>query len=221
MSLNKIKKTSIPIISICLFILVIILNSIQYSQNNKKYLQNKATGSKQAYGTVNLGNALLFLYDFVGINGFLNNSLLHIIYLIVTYSLLSIIEMNIGHLSLIFLLFITMIFSTCWDKFTDAICKNNIANVNGIKDGSYCCGSFILLMSLGFVLTILLKKKHNILYKLIILCLMIVLFFAIMIYEKNINYSHIQNQNSKQCLAYTWHASMYVFGILCGLQLSF
>jgi hypothetical protein len=221
MSFTKIfiNKTSIPIISIFLFILVIILNSIQYSNNNKKYLQNSVLS--YGYGTVNLDNAILFIYNFVGINGFLNNSLLHIIYLIITYSLLSLIEMNIGYLSLIFLLFITMVFSTFWDQFTDAICKNNIVSINGVGHGAYCCGSFLLLMSLGFALVILLKNINNPLHKIIILCLMIVLFFAIMVYEKNITYSHIHNNNSKQCLAYTWHGGMYVFGILCGLQLSF
>ena len=36
-----VKETSYPIISIILFIIVIILNSIQYSKNDKNYLQNK------------------------------------------------------------------------------------------------------------------------------------------------------------------------------------
>ena len=218
-----IHKTSIPIISITLFILVIILNSIQYSKNNKKYLQNQIIVSNQLYsnGTVRLENALLFLYDIVGINGFLNNSLLHILYLILTYSLLSLIEMNIGYLALIFLLFITIMFRTFWDEFQDAICKNKISMMYGIESSSYCCGSVILFMSLGFVLIILLKNINTSLYKIIILCIIICIYFVIMIVEKNTIYSHIQNKNIKQCQSYTWHAAMYVFGIVCGLQLSF
>jgi len=218
-----IHKTSIPIISITLFILVIILNSIQYSKNNKKYLQNQVIVSNQLYsnGTVRLENALLFLYDIVGINGFLNNSLLHILYLILTYSLLSLIEMNIGYLALIFLLFITIMFRTFWDEFQDAICKNKISMMYGIESSSYCCGSVILFMSLGFVLIILLKNINTSLYKIIILCIIICIYFVIMIVEKNTIYSHIQNKNIKQCQSYTWHAAMYVFGIVCGLQLSF
>ena len=92
-----VKKTHYPIISICLFIIAVVLNSIQYHKNNNTYLQDKIIISNKDYpsGTTNISNTFLYIYDFIGINGFIDNTPAHIFLLIVTYVCLSLIELNI------------------------------------------------------------------------------------------------------------------------------
>ena len=217
-----IRKTSIPILSITLFIITIILNSIQYSKNDKTYLQKNILISNDNYpnGTSRLNNSILYIYNMIGINGFLNNSILHVLYLILTYFLLALVEMNIGYISLLFLLFINIMFITFWDSFQNAICTNNISRSRTLLESPYCCGSFILFMALGFVLLILLKNINNSFYSIILLGIIVVLFFGIALYENYITYSHLPNGNVKTCQNYTWHAANYVFGILCAIILS-
>ena len=75
-----VKKTIYPIISISLFIITIVLNSIQYA-NNGNYLQNKILepnstlkSNDDTYSIIthsNINNILIFIYDLIGINGFI------------------------------------------------------------------------------------------------------------------------------------------------------
>ena len=212
-----IRKTRIPIISITLFIIAVILNSIQYHNNDKNYLQKHILISNDKYpsGTVRLKNSILYLYNMIGINGFLNNSIFHILYLILTYFLLALIEMNIGYITLLFLLFINIMFMFFWDSFQDVICANNISRSRTLSESPYCCGSFVLFMALGFVLSTLflnLPKYDNGFF---IICIMIVLFFGIVLFENYITYSNLSSGNVKTCHTYTWHTANYIFGILC------
>ena len=246
---NFVKKTKYPIISIILFIIAVVLNSIQYS-NNRNYLQNKIikydtsirtsfinttttnkngtrptnTNSMNYYTTYtnNTNNALLFIYDMIGINGFIDNTPAHIFFLIATYFLLSLVEMNIGYLPLLFLLFISLMFITFWSKFQNAICQNQFTESVGLHNPlyPYCCGSVILCIALGFVLYITQNNLHNIFIRLLIILIIIFIFFMFSLYEKYGNNADMEEGSQKTCKNYTWHASSFAFGVLCASILS-
>jgi len=218
-----VKETSYPIISILLFILVIILNSIQYSKNNE-YLQNKIKDSISTdKNKLSLQNSLLYLYDFIGINGFRSNGLSHILFYILTYFCLSLIELNIGHISLLFLLLIGIMFQFTWDGFQEAICVNSL---NSWTSGSliyspYCCGSFVLFMSLGFVLYLIQKNINNWGMRNFALFVILCTWIGCFLYDyySKLAYGDDKDGPQKTCKSFNWHAANFVFGILCAVAL--
>jgi hypothetical protein len=220
-----VKETSYPIISIILFIIVIILNSIQYSKNDKNYLQSKITENRyddnKKLKNVYLSNFILYFYDVIGINAFLYNGLLHIFYLILVYILLSLIEMNIGHIPLIILLFIIILFSSAYmDGIVNSICENSY-NIDDLRSSPYCCGSQILFTSLGFVLYLI---QHNIIqmnYYILMLFIIVLVWIGTILFDYYtvfINKKYME-EDSKVCTSLNWHASLLIFGILCGVAM--
>lgn len=216
-----IKKTKYPIISICLFFIVIILNSIQYSKNDNLYLQNKIITSNTPE---NNKNALLYFYELIGINSFISNTPAYFFVIIISYFLVSLVELNIGHTMLLFLLFIYMMFSTFWPQFRNSICENNLIP-NPIMTSPFCCGSFISVMSLGFILCLFLKNVKNInniinIYIIIfILSLIIFIFFMLSLYDRYVTDAYMPDGSAKTCNVYTWHCGNFLFGIICGFAL--
>ena len=219
-----VKETSYPIISIILFIIVIILNSIQYSKNDE-FLQNKIEEKRyddnKKLKNVYLSNFILNFYNIIGINAFLYNGLLHIFYLIFVYILLSLIEMNIGHIPLIILLFIIILFNSAYmNGIVNSICENSY-NINDLRTSPYCCGSAILFTSLGFVLYLI---QHNIIqmnyYILMLFIIVLAWIFTILFdyYTVFINKKYME-EDSKVCNSLNWHSSLLIFGILCGVAM--
>ena len=217
---TKNNTITIPIISIILFILTVILNSIQYISNDKKYLQNKIIVSNKNYptGITNYSNTLLYIYNFIGINGFINNGLVHVLFFILTYVCLSLIELNIGIIPLLFLLFIGILFQRFWDEYQDAICENNArGNTYNINNSGYCCGSFVLFMTLGFVLFVAQYNIDKIVYRILILILMLCIWGGCVLYDTHND--NLRTINQHNCKKYTWHAANFIFGIYCGFVL--
>ena len=216
-----VKKTKYPIISICLFIIVVVLNSIQYSKDDKKYLQKQVIDSNNQFNKKhidkpNYGNILLYIYDIIGINGFMYRTPAYIFFFMVTYLFLSLVELNIGYLALLFLLFIDIMFITFWTIFRNTICKDILLAAVSRDDDGYCCGSFILLMAIGFVLYLIQKnigfnRNNNI---------FVIIYFIILLTEKYYVFKDLPDGESKDCLVYNWHCSNYIFGVLCGAVLS-
>jgi hypothetical protein len=69
MSNTFIKKTKLPFISIGLFIILIVLNSIQYAANDRNYIQDLIKNSvSDAPDSTSPQNALLYIFDLIGIN---------------------------------------------------------------------------------------------------------------------------------------------------------
>ena len=218
-----VKETSYPIISIILFIIVIILNSIQYSKNDE-FLQNKI---KESISTdknkLSLQNSLLYLYDFIGINGFLKEGLVHILFYILTYVCLSLIELNIGHISLLFLLLIGIMFQLSWGGFQDAICVNSLySNSRSLLSSPYCCGSFVLFMSLGFVLYLIQKNINNWGMRSLALFVILCTWIGCILYDyySKFFYGDDKDGPQKTCKSLNWHAANFVFGIFCGVALA-
>ena len=223
-----VKETSYPIISIILFIIVIILNSIQYSKNDKNYLQSKITENRyddnKKLKNVYLSNFILYFYNIIGINAFLYNGLLHIFYLIFVYILLSLIEMNIGHIPLIILLFIIILFNSAYmNGIVNSICENSY-NINDLRTSPYCCGSAILFTSLGFVLYLI---QHNIIqmnYYILMLFIIVlvwigtILFDYYTVFTKN-KYKYMEEDRKVCSILLKSHSSLLIFGILCGVAM--
>ena len=227
---NFIKTRKYPIISIILFIIVVVLNSIQYHKDDNNYLQKKIiiqpkfnpddVEDKKTVNTVHKSNILLFFYNLIGINGFISNTPAHILFYMLTYFCLSLIEMNIGYLSLLFLLFIDNMFNLFWDQFQDAICINNISFAVGIGRSAFCCGSFILFMSLGFVLYIIQNNLHNIYLRLLVIFIIIFMYFILSLVDRYTQYNDVKDSSERNCKMFTWHGANFIFGVFCAAVLS-
>jgi hypothetical protein len=219
-----IKKTNYPIISILLFIIVVILNSIQYANNNH-YLQSKIINYRD-YDTkkidmesgVNIYNIFIYIYYLIGINGFINNTPVYIFYFIATYFFVSLIELNIGHAKLLFLLFICLIFTHFWITFRRSICENNIYPILIFQD-NFWFSSNILQISLGFILCLLLKNIRNIYASIFTICLMILIFLGSVLYDYFKNSGDSNTDSVKNCNIITLHGCFFIFGIICSLSL--
>ena len=220
-----VKKTSYPIVAIILFILVLILDSIQYSSNDRNYLQSKIEESRyndnKNLKNVYLSNFILYFYDAIGINSFLKNGLLQIFYLIVSYILLALIEMNIGHIPLLFLLFIIILFSTTYmDGIVKSICENSY-HIDDITRSGYCCGSQILFTSLGFVLYLI---QHNIIQMnnyILMLFIIVLAWIGTILFDYYTVFTKdkYMKEDTKVCYSLNWHATLFIFGILCGVAM--
>ena len=69
--------------------------------------------------------------------------------------------MNIGHIPLIILLFIIILFNSAYmDGIVKSICENSY-NINDLRTSPYCCGSAILFTSLGFEKAYLVESYTN------------------------------------------------------------
>ena len=226
---NFIKTRKYPIISIILFIIVVVLNSIQYHKDDKNYLQNKIiipskTKPDGEYefpaNTVHKSNIILFFYNLISINGFISNTPVYILFYMLTYFCLSLIEMNIGYLSFLFLLFIGIMFNFFWDQFQDAICMNKISIIKGIESSAYCCSSFILFMSLGFVLYIIQNNLHNIYLRLLVIFIIIFMYFILALVDRYTQYDNVKDSSERICKMFTWHGATFIFGVFCAAVLS-
>ena len=208
---NFIIKTNKPIISILLFITTIILNSIQY--NNSNYIQNKINSSNTFL------NIFLYLFDLIGINGFYYNTIGYLFYFILTYLLVLLIETNIGSRHLCYFLIILIILSNFISTYLNLVCSdesNQYITFNSI----FCCGSFLLWPSLGFILYIIQKNQKNIRLKITILLIISIIWIGNLLYDKYITYSYITNYSEKICKMFNYHALFFLFGLCNGYILA-
>ena len=163
------KETKLPFIAIFLFILVVVLSSIQYSKNDKNYLQSKVMLSISTKpDSVSFQNIILYIYDTIGINGFLYNGITHILFFLLTYICIALIEMNIGHIKVLYFLIVCLMFQYFELPFLKAVCEDNLDVNTAIHLSGYCCGSFILFASLGFVLFIIQKHISSVYKKMLV-----------------------------------------------------
>lgn len=217
-----IKKTNLPFISIFIFISVIILNSIQYSKNDTQYLQNTSTTHLQhKFGQVTLSNTLLYIYNLIGINGFLSNGLAHILFFMLTYFCLALIEMNIGHVALLFLLLVDIMFQFTIGRFKSSVCINYLSGCEDITNATYCCGSFVLFISLGFVLYLIYKNMNTKLHKGLILFVILCVWIGCILTDKYINFADNKEDDSiKICQSFLWNSANFLLGVFSGIVLS-
>lgn len=211
-----IKKTNLPFISIFLFILVIILNSIQYAKNDTNFLQDNTTSHKKhKLYQVTLSNSLLYLYSLIGINTFISSGIHNIIFFMLTYFCLALIEMNIGHVAVLFLLLVDIMFNSSITGFNRSLCVND----NNSKNFHiYCCGSFLQYMTIGFVLYLLYKNLNSKLYKGLIILITLSTFIIIILDDFNFS-DNKRDDSEKICNAFLWHASNLLLGIFSGIVL--
>lgn len=217
-----IKKSKLPYISILLFILVVVLNSIQYSKNDTNFLQDNTTShNKHKFNQFTFSNSLLYLYDYIGINGFITSGLAHILFFMLTYFCLALIEMNIGHIAVLFLLLVGMMFQFTIGGFKNSICLNNITGSDRLENTPYCCGSFVLHISLGFVLYLIYKNMNTKLSKGIILFIIFCTWLGIFLVDKYIYFAENKlEETEKNCYAFLWHGSNFLLGVFSSIVLA-
>ena len=215
------KKSMFPFISIGLYIIVIVLNTIQYNNNNPKYLQDqiKHTVSTDKDST-SPQNALLYFYDLIGINGFIVNGLWYILYFILTYTCLALIEMNIGHIKIVFFLIVLLMFRFFITGLSMTVCKNSLSECRDIKNAPYCCGSFIMWASLGFTLFIIQKHVSDFYTKMYVWFLIACVWAGCVLIDNYYSYADEETSNQKNCKLFFYHVANYTLGIFCGLVLS-
>jgi hypothetical protein len=185
-----------PIISLSLFILTLIFALIQYNKNDDEYMQKK---------TKNNGY-LLQLYDLIGINSLLYNSLLYILFFIFTYLWMVIIELNIGHIAMIYFVLILIGFKIGLENISSLTC-DNITSISTNKFAN-CCGSFIFWPALGFVLYLIQNCFDNMIYKGITIS-SIPIIYGILVYMDIKEYNNL-------CNGLSWHSLIFLLGVLSG-----
>ena len=220
---SLIKDNKYPVISVILFIVALTLNIIQYIKNDNNYLQSLV---KNKYGNIKFENILLYLYDIIGINGFIQHSPAHILLLLLTYGCLSLIEMNIGHIYVVFFLLILLKYQYSIGYFKSVECADKLYNENYartqdiIQNTPYCCGSFITWACIGFCLYIIQNNIKEI--KLQIICWIIIglVFSGLVIVDKYMTYIELPD-SVKTCQIFFWHPTNFLIGILIGAVLSY
>ena len=215
-----VKSTKFPFVSILLFILVITLNSIQYNNNNR-YLQTQVQNSISTLpDSTSFNNILLYIYDTIGINGFVINGISHILFFILTYICLALIEMNIGHIKVLYFLIVCLILLFFIDNFGLAICYNNIyGDYNRLSHHSYCCGSFILYASIGFVLYLIQNNINDLLLRTIVWIIIACVWAGCVVFDYLLSYERKKEGNQKTCSVFFFHAANFLLGLFSGVIL--
>jgi len=220
LGVNKIYSyTNLPYISIILFILVVTLNSIQYSKNDK-YLQSLIIDNNKNINIPSTGykNILLLIYNIIGINGFIRNSITHVLFILFTYVCMAIVEINVGMISLILFIVICFMYTYSINGITKVICDNKINTCESvIQHQPYCCGSFVLFPVLGFLLYIIQKNIHKFPIRIIVWFIIMSVWIGCILYDKYIGFKGLPNTNpTKTCNTLTWHALAFLLGLLSG-----
>ncbi len=217
-------KFKIPYVSIILFILAIVCKSIQKTSNDQEYIQNIILGKdgNQKKHIDPVSAFFLNYLDSMGVNSFFdtdfgNSMTVGIIFLLINYPLLMMIEMNIGHACLAYFIIVLMLYHPFSIQYQNLVCYNRTWGYYG--DSPYCCGSFFFYATIGCALAILLSYAYGWMMKSIILSIILLIWGGIVLYEYYIVYKDKENEedNKRTCLSFYWHAMNFAFGVLSGL----
>jgi len=148
------------------------------------------------------------------------NGLPHILFFILTYICLSLIELNIGHIAVVFFLTILLISYTFIKEFDVTICDNILYSNNSLYNARYCCGSFILFASLGFVLFIIQKHINDLYSKFLIWIIIAGVWGGCVLYENYYTYALMEPSKNKTCHLFFHHATNFLLGIFSALVLA-
>jgi hypothetical protein len=214
LSSTFVKKTHYPIISIILFIITVVINSIQYA-NNEDYLQEKIRKFKG--GEPHISNILLYIYNsLLSINGFVDYTPAYIFVFILTFFAVSLIELNIGHASLLFLLFIVILKNSSWMEISGNIC------FNGSRDFNLYDNKYLLVISYGFILYLIQNNIKNIFYRMIVIFIMVCTWIILIVINRYNNDKYAKNfvgsiqDEQRTCFSILDHSYIFLFGICCG-----
>lgn len=216
----------IPYVAIILFILAVVLKTIQKVQNNQNYLQNMILGTGTIQKTQNNPVSALFLYylDAMGVNSFFdtpaNSFALGIIMLLINYPLLMMIEMNIGHAYLAYFILVLILYNPFAILYKTLVCYNSTNADTSLVNAPYCCGSFILYATIGCALAILLSCANGWILKSIILFIILLTWGGIIIYEYFGTYANETDNDKRTCKSFYWHGMNFAFGVLSGIVMA-
>jgi hypothetical protein len=212
----------IPFVTIILFILAIVLKTLQKIQNNQNYLQNILLEKNQNKKQNNPIYAFLLNYlNTIGINSFFNteyNSIwVGLVMLLVGYPLLALIELNIGHALLAYFILALIFYQTFSAPFQDLVCKNSVWGCTNLGDSPYCCGSFIFWATIGCFLAILFAYANNWKIKIVLGLITLLTWTGIILYEYYGTYANEIDKDTRLCKTFYWHGCNFFFGFISGL----
>jgi hypothetical protein len=210
-----IKETKYPFVAIILFFIALILNIIQY-MNNNQYLQDYVSPPESKNF---IQNSLLYYFDVIGINGFIQNTPAHVLFILASYILLCLIECNIGHVGVFFFLLLCLMYQFFIGGYSYTACDSHKYRCNDIINSEYCCGSFILFAALGFCLFVI-QRHLSIKPKLLVWLLIGLIWGGTVLYDYYITYIKLNTAFSKVCHIFLWHATNFLLGILTAYVIS-
>jgi hypothetical protein len=216
----KTMSDKIPYVTIILFILAVILKTIQKIKNNTNYLQQKIRNSR--YKTLNPISAFFINYlNAMGINSFFTNNVntiwTGILLLILTYPLLALIELNIGHRLVAYFIIVLIFYNEFAGGFQELICYNDFTN-SSLNDSPFCCGSFFAMAILGCTFAILFSYGQGWIMKSILGGIALFLWVILVLVDYYTTFSN-DKDDKRKCKAFYWHACNYFFGFISGLLL--
>jgi hypothetical protein len=217
----------VPYVSIILFILAVVLKTIQRLSNDKNYLQNIVLGKTQTPRKTQSDpvSALFLNYlDTMGVNSFFdtsNNPLaISIVMVLIGYPLLALIEMNVGHALIGYFILVLIFYVSFAGGFQNLVCQNNTSTISKLSNSTYCCGSFIFWATIGCFLSILFMNANRWTTKLIILAIILLVWGGIILYEYFGTYVDESNQDLRTCNTFFWHGMNFAFGVLSGIVMA-
>jgi uncharacterized membrane protein YecN with MAPEG domain len=216
----------IPFITIILFILALVLKTIQsvkYNDNQPEYLQKKVrdVNNKQKLDPI----SALFIYylEAMGVNSLIelpdNPVWAGVIMLIFGYLILALIELNIGHSLVAYFILVLILYNSFSNGYQDLICSN-IASYNSLDKSPYCCGSFIFWASIGCFLAILFICATGWQLKLVISVIASLIWMCVILFEYYGTYANVSNKDLRLCKSFYWHGCNLFFGFVSGLVLA-
>ncbi len=120
--------TTRPIIAFILFMATICLNAVQFLRS-PFFLQRN---------TPLFLNVFLYIYNLVGINGFLiNGPVAQLFTFLLSFCCLAIIEITVGHTRFLYYLLVCFMYSISIVQFSALICDNNKDEPNLIESKNY------------------------------------------------------------------------------------
>ena len=153
----------------------------------------------------------------IGVNGFIHNGFgLQLTNIIITYVCLSIIEIYVGQWKICFFLFSVLMFSNFIPGFILLVCNNNIDSTYSLIQSPYCCGSFITISSIGFVLFIASKITIPVLNfrrKVLYLVAFVAIWSGCVGYDYIITYRFVEI--GRICSSLSFHSLNFLFGLFC------
>ena len=215
----------VPYVSIVLFILALVLKTIQRTSNNMNYLQDITLGKGQNKTHSDPVSALFLYYlDTMGVNSFFNtdfnNLAVGLIMLLLGYPLLALIELNVGHALVAYFILVLIFYQTFSAGFKNLVCKNSTWSNNSLDSSHYCCGSFIFWATVGCFLAVLFMNASGLFMKLGVAAAIILTWVGVVLYEYYGTYANERNDELRKCETFYWHGMNFAFGVLSGIILA-
>lgn len=168
--------------------------------------------------------AFLYPMKMLGVDTLRNDLVNGLLSTMISFVCLGTVEMAfLTHGKVFFFLLVNTMFSIGQWSFLTSFCRGELYSTIDLLMDSYCCGSFLVMGSLGLVLMCVRTRVSSFAplgptfnWPRQILSAVIVLMWLLAIL--NDYYYHFQDDpgSTRTCESFTWHAMSFLFGVVCG-----